>query len=299
MRLTVSPLVACVLVSVLAAAPDTADAAEETIRLTVDGQTVVGTLNLPDGVDAPPAVLLLHGFTGSRDELEIPAVGEGVFARAARLWAEDGVASLRIDYRFNGDSDGDFADSTLDAHVADALGALDWLATSGRVDADRLAVTGWSMGGAVGAAVAARTQVPLDAVALWAPATNFAASMLQLVGAEAFDAGLVAGPDAVTVTLPWGVDIDLRGDFFQSLYRVNPVAEIAAYDGPLFVAVGLNDDVVYPQPASGQVLIDYHGGSDATLFVRPMDHVFNAFAGVEQVDELIAETGAFLRDRLK
>ncbi len=32
--------------------------------------------------------------------------------------------------------------------------------------------------------------------------------------------------------------------------------------------------------------------------MREMDHVFNAFAGVEQVDELIAATGGFIRKHM-
>jgi pimeloyl-ACP methyl ester carboxylesterase len=280
------------------AASSAAFGAEETVTFEVDGMKVVGTLNTPDGFDDPPAILLLHGFTGSRDELEIPAVGEGIFERAAAAWAGEGIASLRIDYRFNGDSDGEFADSTMEAHVADGLAALDWLAASGRVDTGRLASVGWSMGGAVGATVAARTDHELDAVALWAPGVNMAASITMMLGTEMMKAGLTSGAVGVLAPLPWGTEIELRQPFFDSLFELDPVAEIAGYDGPLFVAVGTNDDVVFPQPASGQILLDYHDGEDE-LFVRPMDHVFNAFEGVEQVDELVAATGAFVAGHLE
>lgn len=287
-------LVRHVLTAAFLCAPALASAAEERVTFSVEGMTVVGTLNMPDGVENPPAVLLLHGFTGSRDELEIPAVKEGIYARAARLWAADGIASLRIDYRYNGDSDGEFADSTIQAHVADGLAALDWLARSGRVDASRLSLVGWSMGGAVGAAVAARATHSLDAVALWAPGTNMASAIALMFGTETFKKGLASGGEPVTVALPWGAEIALKSGFFESLYAIDPVAEITRYAGPLFVAVGTKDDVVYPQPISGQILLDYHTG-DEELFVREMDHVFNAFAGVEQVDELIAATGSFIR----
>ncbi|MEZ5811270.1 MAG: alpha/beta fold hydrolase [Rhizobiaceae bacterium] len=281
----------------LSAVPVLAQAAEENVTFKVDGMTVVGTLNVPDGVDNPPAILLLHGFTGSRNELEVPAVKEGIYARAARMWADQGIASLRIDYRFNGDSDGEFADSTLDAHVADGLAALDFLTGTGRVDNDRIALVGWSMGGAVGAAVAARTSHDLDAVALWAPGVNMASSITLLFGADKVKEGLASGGQPVDIKLPWGAEIKLKSGFFESMFTLDPVAEIAGYDGPLFVAVGTNDDVVYPQPESGQILLDYHPGEEE-LFVRPMDHVFNAFAGVEQVDELIQATGSFIGKHL-
>ncbi len=249
------------LTATLLSAPALALAAEERITFSVEGMTVVGTLNLPDGVENPPAILMLHGFTGSRDELEIPAVKEGIYARAARMWADEGIASLRIDYRYNGDSDGDFADSTINAHVADGLAALDWLAKSGSVDASRLALVGWSMGGAVGAAVAARATHSLDAVALWAPGTNMASAIALMFGADKFKEGLASGGEPVKVTLPWGAEIALKSGFFESLYAIDPVAEITRYAGPLFVAVGTKDDVVYPQPISGQILLDYHTGT--------------------------------------
>ena len=235
-------------------------AAEKTVDFKVDGQKVIGTLNIPDGVSKPPVVLLLHGFTGSRNELEIPAVKEGIFSRAAKAWADKGVASLRIDFRGNGESEGKFEDMTMDGLIADAEAGLDYLAASPDVDKDKMAIVGWSMGGAVGAVVAGRTEHDLDSVTLWAPATNTG--------------------------------------FFESMYRIDPVAELEAYDGPLLVAVGSKDDVVYPQPASGQVLLDYHEGPEE-LWVKPMDHVFNALQGVEMVDELIAKTGEFVGANFK
>ncbi|WP_085714654.1 alpha/beta fold hydrolase [Pseudomonas sp. B28(2017)] len=123
----------------------------------------------------------------------IPAVHEDIYARAARLWAEQGIASLRIDYRFDGDSDGAKTDGTLDTDVEDGLAALDFLARSGRVDANRMALVGWSMGGAVGAAVAGRTPYELDAVALWNPATNMGAAFPLLWGSGKIKEALHSG----------------------------------------------------------------------------------------------------------
>jgi dienelactone hydrolase len=290
-------LMAMALCGVLAA-PVAGQAAEKTVEFRVDGQKVVGTLALPDGVATPPVVLLLHGFTGSRDELEIPAAKEGIFRRAARMWAAQGLASLRIDFRGNGDSEGAFADMTLDGQVKDALAALDLLAADNEVDRDRIALVGWSMGGAVGAIVAGRTPHKLTSVSLWAPGTNMPAAIALLLGPDVVRRGLAGGGQPVTAKLPWGAEVALKGAFFESLYTIDPVAEIAHYKGPLLVAVGTKDDVVFPQPAAGQVLLDYHDGPEE-LWVRPMDHAFNAFEGTTTVDELIAKTGSFIAAGLK
>ncbi|WP_343718145.1 alpha/beta fold hydrolase [Inquilinus sp.] len=281
-----------------AAVPSAGRAAEKTVGFTVDGQKVVGTLALPDGVAAPPVVLLLHGFTGTRNEMEIPAVKEGIFHRAARLWAERGFASLRIDFRGNGDSEGAFADLTLQGQVKDALAALDFLAAEGEVDRDRMALVGWSMGGTVGAIVAGRTPHKLTSVSLWAPGTNLPASVALLVGPEVMRQGLAGGDRPITARLPWGAEVPLKQAFFDSLYAVDPVAEIARYKGPLLVAVGTNDTVVFPQPDSGQVLLDYHDGPEE-LWVQPMDHSFNVFEGTGMVDSLIARTGDFIAAEMK
>lgn len=275
-----------------------AAATETTVEFAVDGQKVVGTLNLPDAAPKPPVILLLHGFTGSRDELEIPAVKEGVFERAARIWADKGYASLRIDFRGNGDSDGKFEDMTMEGLVKDATAALDFLAASGEIDNDKVAVVGWSMGGAVASTLAGRTTHPIDSVTLWAPGTNMGSALTMLLGPDTVKKALAAADQAITAKLPWGAEVPLKRGFFESMYLVDPVAEITRYKGPLLVAVGSKDDVVFPQPASGQVLLDYHDGPEE-LWVRPMDHVFNAFTDEKTVDELIGKTAEFVAANMK
>lgn len=275
-----------------------AQSADKTVDFAVDGQKVIGTLMLPDGVAAPPVVLLLHGFTGSRDELEIPSEKEGIFERAARMWADKGMASLRIDFRGSGESEGKFEDTTLDGQIKDALAALDFLAASGEVDKNRIALVGWSMGGAVASAVAGRTEHELTSVSLWAPGTNMGSAITFILGPDTVKKGLTSGGQPVNAKLPWGAEVSLRTGFFDSLYAMDPVAEITRYDGPLLVAVGTKDDVVFPQPAAGQVLLDYHDGPEE-LWVRPMDHVFNAFQDAKTVDELIAKTGDFVAAAMK
>ena len=162
------------------------------------------------------------------------------------MWTDRGVASLRIDFRGSGDSDGEYEDTTLDGQVKDALAALDFLAAGGEVDKDRMAVVGWSMGGAVGSAVAGRTTHKLTSVTLWAPATNMASSLTFLLGPDFVRQGLASGGKAVTGKLPWGADVSLKTAFFESLFKIDPAAEITRYDGPLLVAVGSKDDTRLP-----------------------------------------------------
>ena len=269
-----------------------ASAAEEAIRFQSEGMTVVGTLNTPDG-DPAPVVLLLHGFTGSRDELPVTGTEEGVFSRTARLLAEAGYASLRIDFRGSGESEGSFADTTFEGQVTDALAALQVLAGDARVDGGRIAVIGWSQGGLVATAVAGRSGTP-QAVALWAAVATPQQTFGMLLGEETITAGLDAdGP--VQIALPWGVEIELNPGFFEGVRDFDPVAEIGAYAGPVFVAQGTLDDIVLP--VSAELLIAGHGG-ESELWLKEMDHVFGAFSGPEILDEMVQATIAFFSSHI-
>jgi dienelactone hydrolase len=271
-----------------------AQPAEETVQLMSDGQAMVATLATPDGPPAP-VVLLLHGFTGSRDELAIPNTDDGVFSRAARLLAEDGFASLRIDFRGSGDSVADmtYEATTFEGQVTDALAAIDYLRALDAVDGDDIHVIGWSQGGLVAAAVAGRAE-GLDAVALWQAVGDPETTYGGILGAETMAAGMAAAPDeTITATLPWGAEIGLNGAFFEGIATFDPMAEIAAYDGPLFVTRGTLDTTVLP--ADADAFIAAHDGPEM-LWTAEMDHVFNVFTTTETLDAMVAATAAFFRE---
>jgi uncharacterized protein len=264
---------------------------EERVELQSEGQTVIGTLALPGG-DPAPVVLLLHGFTGSRDELPIPNTEDGVFSRTARLLAESGYASLRIDFRGSGESIADmsYEATTFEGQVADALAAVEYLQSLDQVDGGDVFVIGWSQGGLVASAVAGRSD-GLDAVALWQAVGDPEATYGGLLGADSMAAGMAAAPDeTITAALPWGVEIGLNGAFFDGIKTFDPVAEIAAYSGPLFVTKGMLDTTVLPE-ASDAFIAAHEGPGE--LWTAEMDHVFNVFTTTETLDEMVAATVAF------
>ncbi len=267
-----------------------AQTSETTLTIGRPGQDVIGTLAQPPGGPAP-VVLLLHGFTGSRDELQTEAVPEGVFARTAAQLADAGFASLRIDFAGSGEATDEmrFAETTFEGQIDDALAALDYLRSLSMVDTSDIYVIGWSQGGLVAASTAGRSNA-FDAVALWNAVADPMDTFGRTLGADAVAAGLAAAPDeAIPVTLPWA-EIELNGAFFQGLTTADPVAEIAAYSGPLFVAQGLQDTSVLP--ASADLYLDSHEGPEERWLAQ-MDHVFNIFTTDETLDQMIAATIAF------
>ncbi|MEP1208563.1 MAG: alpha/beta fold hydrolase [Rhizobiaceae bacterium] len=264
---------------------------EQVVTIESQGQKVVGTLVLPDGEPAP-VVLLLHGFTGSRDELETEHVAEGIFGRTAARLAEKGYSSLRIDFRGSGESIAgiDFSQTTFEGQIADGHAAISYLKNQPLVDGDELHILGWSQGGLVASALAGRGSA-IDAVALWAAVAEPEQTYGHLLGAETMQLGKAAKPDeAVPIELPWGAKMTLNGAFFAGVARFDPATEIASYAGPLFVAQGVEDTIVMPRAA--ELLIAAHEGPEE-FWMADMDHVFNSFSSAERLEELIARTVKF------
>lgn len=260
-----------------------ASAAETTVTIDRNGVPMAGTLNLPDGVENPPVVLMLHGFTGSRNEFPIADSEVGLFTHAASKLAEAGIASLRIDFVGSGESGGAWEDTTFSGQIADAVAAFDWLQVQDGVDGTRLGVLGYSQGGLVGSHVA-DLRPEAGAVVLWAPVTAPRDTYSGLMGRDVVDEALTAPADeAITAPLSWGGETTLKAAFFHQLVTTSPVAALSRYPGPVAVIVGLKETVVAPQPAAGRVLLDYHEGPEALVEIDS-DHDWNALQTYDTVD---------------
>jgi alpha/beta superfamily hydrolase len=284
------------LVGLLAAGA--ASAGERRVEIDVPGGPVVGTLESPEGATPAVAVLLLHGFTDSRDGLAVAETDEGVFSRTARILAENGVASLRIDFRGSGDSGGEWRDTTFSGQIADAVAAYDWLRSQEGIDPGRTAALGWSQGGLVAAHLAAE-RPDLAALVLWAPVQNALWNFSGFLGVETTMTALGAPPDQeITVPLPGGDESTLRAAFWQEMALTHPVAAAALYAGPLMVIVGARDEVVTPQPSGGEVFLRYHPGPEE-LVVLDTDHAFDVMTGPEVLDGMIDRSLAWIQAATK
>ncbi|MDE2856499.1 MAG: alpha/beta fold hydrolase [Chloroflexota bacterium] len=267
---------------------------ESDISFSNAGQTIVGTLAMPAGEGPFPVALLLHGFTGTRHELPVLGTEDTMFSRAARWLGERGVASLRIDFRGSGESEGAWEDTTFSGQISDAIAALDYLEMLEGVDSGNMSILGLSQGGLVGAATAGR-DARVSNLVLWSAVSNPVMSYGILLGYDNLLAGAAAGDEALSIVLPWGAETSLKGPFFEDIFLVDPVAEIAGYGGSLLAVTGARDTTVTPQPQAGQVFLDYHEGAEA-LVVLDGDHIFDVLAEVtEVIDEALAYSLAWLQ----
>lgn len=112
------------------------------------GVRCAGTLTLPVGDRGHPAVVLAHGFGLTRD-VGLPAVAEALAAR--------GVASLTFDYRHHGESAGEPRGLiSIRRQQDDVRAAIAYARSLAQLDPARIAVWGYSYGGAHAIEVAAR-----------------------------------------------------------------------------------------------------------------------------------------------
>ena len=112
-----------------------------------EGRRLSGDLYLPPAGSAPPPVLIaLSGYLGLKDIHP---------ARFARALTPHGWACLCFDYRGFGRSDGERGRIVPQEQAEDVRAAVSFLETVSEVDAGRIGVLGWALGGGVAIVAAA------------------------------------------------------------------------------------------------------------------------------------------------
>ena len=190
--------------------------------------------SLPSSSGKFPAVVLFHGFTGTRVE------AHRLFVNTSRELAAHGLIALRFDFRGCGDSDGDFFEMNVGTEVSDGLAALSFLVKHPQVDPAHLGILGLSLGGAVGILVTARLSSdlaagkPLQSLALWsAPAAGDDIIKIR------------TNPVAVESLLQAGV-ADYNGNpvsktFLDEFEKLVPADSLGKSECPLLIVHGQND----------------------------------------------------------
>lgn len=110
----------------------------------IKGFVLRGYLELPE--NAKRIVCMFHGFTGNKTE------HNGHFRNLARLLAKKGVASIRMDYHGNGESDGEFYDFSYNDSLDDAKRIIDFAKNVEGIE--EVCILGFSYGGAIASMVA-------------------------------------------------------------------------------------------------------------------------------------------------
>jgi pimeloyl-ACP methyl ester carboxylesterase len=272
---------------------------ESIVTFENEGMTLVCSLTIPRSQNLCPIVVTLNGFLGTRDEAPVEGTDEGILKRTARILAEQGFASLRVDFRGSGESDGDYSMTTFSTQISDTIAALDYITTSlkHQVNTKAIGIIGFSQGGLVGSSVAGRDS-RVSSLVLWSAVANPPITYEGLLRKEGIKQGLEL-PSKGSVSLGvyldgtyLGFDITLTKEFFEDLFSINPVADISNFKGGLMVIGGKDDIIVWPQPTASQGYLGYHKGYEK-MVTLDADHGFNYWQGSENVDEAIYWSGAW------
>ena len=241
---------------------------------------VVGTLAMPAS-DAPvPAVLMLHGFASVRDE-----VGD-MFKRLAAELGERGIASLRIDFRGWGESAGEMVDSTVSGMVEDAAAAYATLSATEGIDAERIGLLGFSLGGSVAVFSAGQHPDDYQSLAIWSAPGSLLDAYMEGFGQARFDTAAAEGE--VTVDLGFRT-VTLGNDFFTGLEDYDYQEEFVKYAGSFLVVAGSEDSSAnfldwYRENAQGELRASY--------LVNGGDHIYQVLTDDQTNSNAVIETTA-------
>lgn len=241
-------------------------ATESPVSIANKSYVVPGILTVPSTATKEhpaPAVLLLHGTGGNKNEL-----GD-IYKRLAAKLAANGYASLRIDFVGGGDSKVPYVYNNFDDSVLDANQAIAFLANNPLVDKARIGVLGWSQGGRIAQVVAARNE-SVKALVTWASASSNGATDFEDMFKYEEQAIKNGYYDFV---LPWGSKLRLGKQWFVAMKNSKAMEEIKQYKGPLLAIHGSLDVIV--APAKSRELLKNAGSNDATLrILDKADHGF-------------------------
>jgi len=208
-----------------------------------DGSELKGLWRTPEAQGTAgtwPSVVCIHGLTLSK----------AIFDEAALALERSGVASLRLDLRGHGESGGRLQDQGFEDQLSDVRSAFEALSGLPGADAGRRGLLGFSMGGAMGALVAATA--PVRALALWSP--------LLKTGPWNGLRRDQYGPSRDGFRPIWdGILVNER--LFSEAVDHDPFAVASVWPGPLLVCHG-GKDRNHPQSASLELAADR---ADASL----------------------------------
>jgi dienelactone hydrolase len=223
---------------------------------------------------------MAHGLSGNKNE------AFGLFIKMAGALALNGIAVLRFDGRGHGETGGSTRDITLLRQIEDVSTACDFLRTQAAVDANRLGILGFSMGGLVGACVAGQRE-DVKALGMWEAPFNLHDTMVRLLGP------LTVRSVRSTGYLQVGF-IELGVKFFEVIEHFDTAANVTTYRGPVFIGQGTGDQIIPMENAA--LWQSTFAQNNAEVFLIPeADHVFTKDAWSWP---LINKTASWFKDNI-
>ncbi|MRW85624.1 hypothetical protein GJ698_16190 [Pseudoduganella sp. FT26W] len=245
----------------VAGAPALAGAAEHLVTIAPD---VNGAWVTPDGAWDGRTVLFLHGFADDMD-----GAGDLSKRMSARL-AQMGIASLRVNFRGEGDRKRSDIESTLQSRIEDTEAAYAFVTRQPGVQPARSAVLGWSLGATTAIITGGRHPQWFRSMVLWSSPSGD--QWVQMASSPTAQKALREG--VATDDVAGWKRITTKRAFYESFRGVNLDQSLVNYPGAFLTIRGSNDFL--PQ-GDAQMLKLIPGKPAEAALIGGADHIFNVF----------------------
>ncbi|MCP3861878.1 MAG: alpha/beta fold hydrolase [Aestuariibacter sp.] len=272
-------LICSVLVLAFVSLSALADVLSTPLMLDNGEYEIPAIMTSPEGKAVVPGVILLHGSASHKNE-----VGD-LYLRLAEQLANNGIASIRIDFAGTGDSPVDYTHYTLKTAVRDAEVALAFLRSQPRVDDHRIGVVGFSQGGLIAQLLVAQ-QPGIKSFVAWSSVASDGigpfADMFETLYMKAKREGQVEQQFA------WRPPLTVSYEWFEQVMANQSLSGMAEYTGSVLAIAGSNDTVVPPTAATRLIVAS---GSDVAraVTIKGADHIFNVLDENANQDEQLLE----------
>ncbi|MDH4125752.1 MAG: alpha/beta fold hydrolase [Gammaproteobacteria bacterium] len=242
-----------------------------------------------------PLVVMAHGHGGSRQE-------GGGYQLAAEAMAQRGIASIRMDFPGCGDSSEPFTNNNLSNMLQDLHAARNYAIAQPGIDADRVGLLGYSMGGRL-VVLLAEVDPSYKVMVTWTPALNSGAEreIIEFGGAAKYQAlrDLAQDTGVAEYTTRWGTTLQLGYRWFTDIEQTMPLASLASFKGPLLVLYGDQDDVVPPAVSEAAIAAASSSSEVVRHVVATADHALGFYTNQPEIAAEVTETTAdFFAGRL-
>lgn len=226
---------------------------------------IPAVLTLPSGEYPAPGVVMLHGTGADKNE-----VG-GLYTKLAVALAEQGIASLRIDFAGTGDSPVGYRRYNLSTAVTDAQTALSYMMRQKGIDKHRLGLVGFSQGGLI-AQLLAENDDRVKAMVLWSSVGGDGQGSFARLFDKHYPEAQKRGYS--DVSFRWRPPLAFDRIWFEEVEANTSLSDLKDYHGALLAIAGADDQAV-PYETSERI-INAAGSFESRLeIIRGANHIFN------------------------
>ncbi|MDP2585954.1 MAG: alpha/beta fold hydrolase [Candidatus Levybacteria bacterium] len=198
------------------------------------GLKLASIIHYPDKEKEYPAIIILHGFTGYKEEAHLEEL--------ARTLVENGFVAIRFDCSGSGESDGTFEKDYLTSnYLKDIKCVYDYLQKLKFINKDRIGIAGHSMGGMLSIIFASIQPEIKACIAISPPTTMVAADWIKGAVEEWERVGWLyeeISRDGSQIKIPFSFIIDAN--------KYDVLDFIKKLKCSFLIILGIIDDVVSP-----------------------------------------------------